>query len=318
MYRLHRNAWLLVATAVAIAFVLAASLLPPSKPTTAPIQPNPPIDELMMCPAPSQNATSADSSVILAKSTQDNYDEQLWLGFAQNFTSLEYNVTAVAQNDTFGYGPGYLLNGLTGNNLWYQVGVSWNWGYIQGGHGTGFELLYQVWNASSAKTVFPNTSGTTEPKPFLLVSANDTVRLSLSFSQGNVTMAGYDWRTKTEVNATYFAHGASQFVSYKNHISGFPSSLLTEWYHVLPYFCDNEHAVFSNNQNPLTNAWMHIDEWNFTGIPPEQRFNSSDPRQAWVFSSPYYGYQYEDSSKLKQLAFNDAVIYSNSSVFVTM
>ncbi len=41
-----------------------------------------------------------------------SYDEQLFMGFEQNFTSsLSYNVTVRAQNDSFGFGPAYLLNG---------------------------------------------------------------------------------------------------------------------------------------------------------------------------------------------------------------
>jgi hypothetical protein len=39
-------------------------------------------------------------------------------------------VTAVAQTDaSSGYGPAYLLNGLTDKGYWYQVGLAWNWGH---------------------------------------------------------------------------------------------------------------------------------------------------------------------------------------------
>ena len=55
------------------------------------------------------------------------YDEQLGLSFTQNWTSLAYNVTAVARNDTSGIGPAYLLNGCTNQGYWYQVGLSYNW-----------------------------------------------------------------------------------------------------------------------------------------------------------------------------------------------
>jgi len=48
-----------------------------------------------------------------------NYDEQLGTTFTQDFSSLAYNVTALAQADADGYGPGYLLNGLTPEGYWY-------------------------------------------------------------------------------------------------------------------------------------------------------------------------------------------------------
>ena len=51
------------------------------------------------------------------------YDEQLGTTFTQNFTSLAYKVTALAQTGTDGYGPAYLLNGLGNTGYWYQVGL---------------------------------------------------------------------------------------------------------------------------------------------------------------------------------------------------
>ncbi|MDG6981515.1 MAG: hypothetical protein JRN51_10450, partial [Nitrososphaerota archaeon] len=50
------------------------------------------------------------------------YDEQIGATFTQDFSTLAFNVTAVGQVDSNGYGPGYLLNGLTAAGYWYQVG----------------------------------------------------------------------------------------------------------------------------------------------------------------------------------------------------
>ncbi|MGA2199413.1 MAG: hypothetical protein ABSG45_05695, partial [Nitrososphaerales archaeon] len=72
------------------------------------------------------------------------YDEQIGMTFTQSFTSLEYNVTAVAQTDpALDTGPGYLLNGLSNTGYWYQVGLSWNWSPGQT-PGTGFDMNYEV------------------------------------------------------------------------------------------------------------------------------------------------------------------------------
>ena len=55
-----------------------------------------------------------------------SYDEQSYISFGGNFTALEYNVTAIAQNSSGGYGLGYLLNGVSNTGYWYQVGLAWN------------------------------------------------------------------------------------------------------------------------------------------------------------------------------------------------
>ena len=64
------------------------------------------------------------------------YDVQIGETFGVNLTGLAVNVKAVAQADPSGYGPCYLLNGLTSSGWWYQVGLSYNWpdssGHLQG------------------------------------------------------------------------------------------------------------------------------------------------------------------------------------------
>src|SRR6266849_4930588 len=55
------------------------------------------------------------------------YDEQVGVTFTQDFSSLAFNVSAIAQTGPDGVGPGYLLNGLTSAGYWYQVGLSWKW-----------------------------------------------------------------------------------------------------------------------------------------------------------------------------------------------
>ncbi|HVB12967.1 MAG TPA: hypothetical protein VNE86_07520, partial [Nitrososphaerales archaeon] len=73
----------------------------------------------------SGNATTSVASVA--------YDEQLGITFTQSFASISYNVSAVAQQDVNGYGPAYLLNGLSNVGYWYQIGLSWDWPQLSGG-----------------------------------------------------------------------------------------------------------------------------------------------------------------------------------------
>src|SRR5207245_10637409 len=75
------------------------------------------------------------------------YDEQLGTTFTQSFASIAYNVTAVAQSDTYGYGPAYLLNGLGSTGYWYQVGISYDWPFTAGGYNPGFGMNYEVFDS---------------------------------------------------------------------------------------------------------------------------------------------------------------------------
>jgi hypothetical protein len=79
-------------------------------------------------------------------SSSDPYNEQLGISFTQNFTSLAYTVTAVEQSGTDGYGPAYLLNGLSNTGYWYQVGLSYNWSPLSFGGlpSVGFKFVYEV------------------------------------------------------------------------------------------------------------------------------------------------------------------------------
>jgi len=86
------------------------------------------------------------------------WDEQVALTFTQSFLSMAWNVTAVPQNDSYGYGPAYLLNGLTDKGWWYQVGVSFDWPYSTGGFAAGFNMNYEVFSPNGS-SVFPASGG---------------------------------------------------------------------------------------------------------------------------------------------------------------
>jgi hypothetical protein len=247
-----------------------------------------------------------------------SYDEQLWLGFQQNFTSsMSYNVTLRAQNDTVGFGPVFLLNGLTDAGYWYQVGVGWNFASGSGpGYDQGFSFLYEVWNSSTASPVFPGTSGAV-PKGFS-ADDGDAVLLSLEITTaGQVSMTAFDWNTSAKATASYGGFGASQFLGFKDKTSSFPTSLLTEWYHALPYSCLAERVVYSNTSVALGSAWLRIDEWNLTGVSSPQRFNASDSGQCCVFSSAEQGVGFQQQGAFQAVATNGTTIYANAHEFVT-
>ncbi len=171
-----------------------------------------------------------------------------------NFTQLSFNVTAVAQTTSDGIGPAYLLNGLTDVNgifYWYQVSVLYN---FDPSHGvTGFQLGYNVFNASHGNQINP---------PCVLgcpaghvsfsgpVYTGDKVQLKLYFSKNSnlVMMNAMDLNTKSSASTNFTAYSANKFVS--GGISTteyFFTGLMTEQYHNSPYYGDEQPVAYQNS-----------------------------------------------------------------------
>jgi hypothetical protein len=218
------------------------------------------------------------------------WDEQLGLSFTQDFTSLAYNVTAVDQADVHGYGPAYLLNGLSGNGYWYQVGLSWDWPFLNGGYDSGFHLNYEVFD-SSGTSIFPSSGGGLDDFS-TFVHHGDTVLLSLHFSGGNVIMYGYDYNSGASAQESYSAEGATYFRGTPHDMSnrnGFFTGLMTEWYHVSEYYGNEAPVHYSDSTFALSSAWMWMDEYNpddgTTLFVASNLVSYSDPTQLQYFSS---------------------------------
>jgi hypothetical protein len=318
-----------LALAIIVAIVIASfgfGLLPSpggvikySSGTTSSATSGDPVASLVLCSGltPAQELTNAKALNSSAPATP-NYDEQLLLGFEQNFTSsVSYNVTLRAQNDTFGFGPVYLLNGLTDSGYWYQAGVAWNLGDATGTrYAQGFRFVYEVWNTSSGASIFPTTGGTLPTK--FLAEDGDVVLLGLTITaDGAISMNAHDWNTSALGSAVYDGFGASQFVGFKDKVSAFPTSILTEWYHVVPYLCSDVPVVYSNSVIGLSTAWLRIDEWNLTSVSGSQRFNSTAQGQCCVFTTAYQGVGFQEPSAFQSLTTNGTTIYANSHRFVT-
>ena len=123
-----------------------------------------------------------------------NTTNRLGITFSQNFTSMEYNVTAVEQNDpTLDNGPAYLLSGLSNSGYWYQAGLSWNWspGQIPG---IGFNMNYEVF-APSGRLDLPASSGAGLLSFSGPINQGDRVLVRLYFANSNVIMAADDENT---------------------------------------------------------------------------------------------------------------------------
>ena len=201
---------------------------------------------------------SAQAAPLPAK-----YNQQFGMSFTQNFISLAYNVTAVDQVDEYGYGPAYLLNGLSDTGYWYQVGLSYNWPYVGVGYSQGFAFNYQVF-APNGSSVYP-TYGGGGLAPFSgPINSGDTILLNLEFYGGYVVMYAEDWNTGahayelfSDQGATYFGGSPYSLCNYNGYFTG----LMTEWYHATPYYNTQSKVTFSNYDFDLSSAWLWMDEF---------------------------------------------------------
>jgi len=204
------------------------------------------------------------------------FDEQIGVTFTQDFSRLAFNVTAVAQWDNSGVGPGCLVNGLTDVGYWYQVGLSYNWPRTSGAVNPGFNMNYEVFDPSGV-SIDPYNSGGL--KSFSgLVNAGDVVLLSLVFSSGSVVMRAMDWQTRAVSSHSYQAYG-SIFIGLRSSLaqSGFFTGLMTEQYHSSPYFGTGLPVTYNETGATLSSVWMWMDEWNTNTGQSVFRDNTTKP-----------------------------------------
>jgi hypothetical protein len=236
-----------------------------------------------------------------------NYDEQLGLSLAQSFSALAYDVTAVAQTDSSGYGPAYLLDGLTDAGYWYQVGLSWNWPSSGSSYNPGFNMIYEVFDPSG-NSIFPTFGGgmLSFSGP---VHQGDAVLLNLQFSLSDqVEMLASDQNTGAQAYEAYGAYGATLFVGTQDsawNSVGFFTGLMTEWYHINPYYGDEQKVVYTVSGSGISSAWMWIGEFN------------AQTRQALFSDSTPSPVLYSNSTQLQKFSSNGAIEYSNAYQFET-
>ncbi|MEM0258485.1 MAG: hypothetical protein QW314_01335 [Thermoproteota archaeon] len=217
---------------------------------------------------------------------------------------MAFNVTAIAQKSSYGYGPAYLLNGLSNTGYWYQVGLSYDWPYTN----YGFNMIYDVFDPEG-NSIFPANGGGGLTNFSGPVNQGDTVLLYLYFNNvtGTVTMYVYDWNTGASATETYSAEGATYFQGQngfsKANSNGFFTGLMTEWYHVNPYYGNEQQVTYSERGFQFTSAWLWVDEFNT---------NTSQILFSTSTSNPI-----SLTSQLYPYSSNGAVEYASSNTFIT-
>jgi len=227
--------------------------------------PMPSVDPLPLLPPQAHGQISVErlqSSTIPPPS----YDEQLGETFTQDASAIAFNVTAVPQAGRYGYGPAYLLAGLSNTGYWYEVGISFNWPNGGGGYSAGFNMNYEVFDPNG-NSIYPANGGGGLNGLSGPVNAGDTVLLDLYLSPalGDVVMYVYDWNTGAYAIETYSGAGAAYFVGLPISVAnsnGFFTGIMTEWYHVFPYFGNEGNVTYSESGFGLSSAWLWMDEFN--------------------------------------------------------
>jgi hypothetical protein len=237
-----------------------------------------------------------------AYATNASYDEQLGITFTQNYTSLAYNVTAVAQSSSDGYGPAYLLNGYSNTGYWYQVGISYNWGP----YARGFYANYEVFSPNG-QSVFPQNGGGGVLSFSGPVNQDDIILLNLYFDNGSVIMLVKDLNTGATASTSYSDEGASEFIgnSYAPEENGYFTGLMTEWYHTIPYY-GNEQVVNYSIYGLTSNngAWLWADEF-------------YSPTKEIIFSNSTESPIFFNGKTFHEFHSNGATEYANPITFVT-
>lgn len=305
MKALSRNSLLPV-----VVLLLALTAMTPG--LTAAVTPRPALVTTHVV-SPADSAVSAGSATVAQGSPPFRghpppagtaYDEQLGMTFTQDFTSMEYNVTAVEQVDpTLGTGPGYLLSGVSTTGYWYQVGLSWDWST-----GTGFQMSYEVFD-SQGNSIFPSGGGGGLAAFSGTVNEGDIVTLNLYFNgAGQVVLLAMDTATGASAQMEYSTVGSTYFVGQPTgdaNFNGYFTGLMTEWYHGAPYYGNVQQVIYTSNFS-LSSAWLWMDEFNANTLQIVFATNSST---LYTFSSnPFL---------LQGLSYGSITEYCDAQQFIT-
>lgn len=185
------------------------------------------------------------------------FDQQAVLFEPTTVRSLSTNVTFSEISDGDGYGPAYLLNGLTNEGFWFQIGTAYNWSIQSGGYTAGPGVIYAEFSPKSS----PNSPAQIRFVP-AQIGLGDKVHLSLGFSGGRVVLCATDAQRSYQFSKSFDAMGASVFLGTRGASppAAFFSGWMTEWRHGSEYMGPTAWADYSL-QPPIAQIYVGFDEW---------------------------------------------------------
>ena len=247
----------------------------------------------------SSSSSKNTSNLVKMSGPAPNYDEQEIVAFDESFYALSFNLTAVAQTTSSGYGPAYLLNGVSSAGYWYQVGISYRWHSLLNNtsyRDAGFSAIYEAF-APNGTSIFPAGGGSgTMP---VAISAGDPINLFLGFlTNGTVEFRITDFKTKSQAEKYFGSFGASDFSPLfgSNTSSGFFTGIMTEEYHIHPYYGNESAVVYSAWGPSIQYVSIGMDEYN-TSNPnaPDLFYNFTGIVDLSQYTSGYT-YNYEGAT----------------------
>jgi hypothetical protein len=245
-------------------------------------------------PAGSPQEYVAQYSCSGATQPSVHYDEQIGMTFTQNSTSLGEYVAVIAQNDSDGYGPAYLLNGISNNGDWYQVGVSFDWPGSRGG----FDVEWEIW-APNDTVIEPSTydNWATLRSSNQQINNNDTIELTMNIVKDDVWMNVSDPATGMYYDIVYY-HSASYFVGTKSssNAAGFFTGLMTEEYHSASY-TGGEIPVVYWTSIPRNSTIMWADEELVTGTTVTPLWGAASGLVLYTTQDPAWSFSYDGAQE---------------------
>lgn len=229
------------------------------------------------CPNP-----TGQSGLSIVEAPHAMWDEQAFLTMDVDQPVLTTTVTPMFVQDAEGYGPVYLLNGVTDSGYWYQLGIAFNWG-AGDGYAAGAEVIVSVFSPTDSSVPVYNMLTAVS------VASDDPVTLSMSLLGGCATLSMNDPITHASVQGNYNLEQANRFVpsSPGNSSDTYFSGLMTEWWHVSQYYGPSGNGTYTLPAHTGSFVGLGIDEWNpVTGqtlFANSTRGNLALP-QSWTLS----------------------------------
>lgn len=242
------------------------------------------------------------------------YDLQISYQLENNYTQLEYNVTATEQSDSFGYGPIYLVNGLSDNGYWFQLGLAWN--SVNSnltGFSSGFFFVYEL-STPNGKSVVPNETGSVYSAFSRSVNNDDTVLLALDIKGGNISMSAYDWNTTAFAGATFRSYGATSFIGTSNISTRF-TGLMLEWYHACSKVLSPNYTKYSDLLDEVDAAHICIDQWSVSNSATNVLHTSNLDNLMFSRCNSIQIIN-DKSNALEKISINGLDFYANSHTFI--
>lgn len=194
------------------------------------------------------------------------------------------------------YQPVYFVNGLTivdGLHFWFQIGLAKTWGGICNGVPcVGSRVVhasYEVW--LNGESILPSNGGSGVIYFDGPVNQGDPVTITMNLANSRVYLSLQDQKTGAYAGISFPRAGAIQFQGLKTGESdqyGEFTGLMTEWYHLTPYYGNNDYQKYVPQAPKGFWVWMWVAEFAADGITSHKTNLFARATTFPLLPNPYY------------------------------